>query len=440
MPKLHTKRKVLDGRGTVLSYERDPSVWYYRESDGAGGYRSSQLKARTELDAVSEALDAYTAFRSTTDSEGKPKPKPKKRGKSLLLVKAVDDWLRDEQAKYEANQIGESNLNNKRRAAKSLKQYLEQEGVTTTKQITENTFSRYLIFSSERTRISVKNELGYINVFLTWLKRQRLIAPDVAALKLTPSVKVSGEDLQANPAINTDDWRKFVNECKKRIKEVKHDRRLHPSWYWWSTFHQFMLIAKNSGLRPKEMLNLRWRDITLLDMGKRSETDERPHIIAEINVRKTKTREPRMVPCKSGHRFKELREFQEKYMETYYGGLHTINNNDYVFANYARCGGRPVHYKQYTHAWISIRRVVKPTLKGHWSSEHDYTIYSMRSTFIEDELWNDTPVHLVAQMSGHDIKVLMKHYQQMDGKKSMELGALPIGKTSTTPKRNIIEF
>ena len=35
----------------------------------------------------------------------------------------------------------------------------------------------------------------------------------------------------------------------------------------------------------------------------------------------------------------------------------------------------------------------------------------------------------------------MKHYQQMDvRKKSMELGALPIGKTSTTPKRNIIEF
>ena len=40
-------------------------------------------------------------------------------------------------------------------------------------------------------------------------------------------------------------------------------------------------------------------------------------------------------------------------------------------------------------------------------------------------------------MSGHDIKVLMKHYQQMDvRKKSMELGALPIGKTHYTETKH----
>ena len=215
MPKFH-ETEVLDGRGTVLSYERDPSVWYYRRRCWRLPLQSTQSKDRARCGV--RGVDAYCAFRSTTDSEGKPKPKPKKRGKSLLLVKAVDDWLRTT-TKYEANQIGESNLNNKR-CCKLLKQYLEQEGVTTTKH-NRNTFSRYLVFSSERTRISVKNELGYINVFLTWLKRQRLIAP-MKALKLTPSVKVSGEDLQANPAINTDDWRKFVKGAKNASKS-KHD-------------------------------------------------------------------------------------------------------------------------------------------------------------------------------------------------------------------------
>ena len=440
MPKLHSKTKVLDGRGTVLCYAIDPSIWYYRESNGKGGYRSTKLNARNETEAVLEALDAYTAFRNAKGSANQPSNssgKKKRKGKPIPV--AVEEWIKEEQAKHEAGTIGASNMRNKRNAAKHLLEYLEKEGITSTKEITETTLDDYLIYNSSKSQLTLRSEVGYFNTFYTWLKKQRLIPPDVAALRMTPVVKVTGEDLQANPAINIEDWRIIWKEVKRRIDMYKQDQRLHPSVYWWQTFYAYIMIGKNSGLRPGELRRLKWKDVTVIDAGQRSKSDTRHHYIAEISVRRTKTGEPRQVPCKSGLRFLELKEFQKRYIERYYNGFRQITKDDFVFANYTRCEGRVVLHHQFKSAWGSVRDAVKGQLKGHWASDHNYTIYSLRSSFVEDSLMDDVPVHLVAQMTGHDVKVLMRHYSQLDvRRKTMDLAKLPIGQTTET--RNIVDF
>ena len=64
MPKLHTKLKVLNGRASVISYEREPEVFYYRELiSGTTSYRTKKLKAKTLDAAQLEAVDAYSALR-----------------------------------------------------------------------------------------------------------------------------------------------------------------------------------------------------------------------------------------------------------------------------------------------------------------------------------------------------------------------------------------
>ena len=437
MPKLNSKTKVLDGRGTVVSYATDPSIYYYRESNGSGGYRSIKLKAKSEGDAVLEALDAYTAFRQLPVTD---KPKPRRKTKKTI-TSCVAEWLSDEQNKLDAGLIGDSDFNNKRNASKHLLTYLEAKEISSTSQLTENTLDEYPVFAQKRSPLTVKNEIGFINGFFTWLKKRRLIAPDVAALRMTPVVRITGEDLQANPAINLEDWRIIYNEVHRRIKESKNNKRLHPSVYWWTTFYNFIMIMKNSGLRPGELRRLTWRDVTIIDAGQRSKSDKRHHYIAELNVKRTKTGEPRQVPTKSGERFLDLQAFQQDYLDKYYGGMHQVNKDDLVFANYARCGGKVVSHHQYKKAWGEVRTKVANKLKGHWSSDHNYTLYSLRSSFIEDSLMDDVPVNLVAQMTGHDIKVLMKHYSQLDvRRRTLELAKLPIGQKKDDTKKVINLF
>lgn len=444
MPRIHSKTVVLGGKGQVLCYDRDPSTWFYRESNGQGGYRSTKLTATTESDAITQAIDAYTDFRSQEQKHGQVQPK--KRAKSKLISTAIDEWLDHEHQKHQSNLIGDSNLHNKQRAAVQLKNYLSHKEVITTLDLTEHTLKDYPIFAGNKKPTTIKAEVGYFNTFLTYLKQQRLIAPDVAVLSLVPKIKVTKEDLQANPAINLHDWRLLHMESKRRMDKYKNDNRLHTSYYWWFTFRSFIFIAKNSGLRPKEMRSLTWKDITVIDAGQRSTKDTRHHYIAEINVRKTKTGEPRQVPCKSGERFLDLKKFQQDYLKGSQAHLNThkgnyqIKSEDFVFANYTRCNGKVVTLHQYERAWREIREAVKPKLKGHWASDDQYTIYSLRSSFIEDSLMEDIPVHLVAQMTGHDIKILMKHYSQLDvRRKSFELTQLPIGRKKDE-ERNVVEF
>ena len=64
--------------------------------------------------------------------------------------------------------------------------------------------------------------------------------------------------------------------------------------------------------------------------------------------------------------------------------------------------------------WIEIRAKPKDQLTGHRSSPHPYTLYSMRSTFIEDQLMKGTPVMEVAEMAGHDVRETQRTYARLN--------------------------
>ena len=62
---------------------------------------------------------------------------------------------------------------------------------------------------------------------------------------------------------------------------------------------------------------------------------------------------------------------------------------------------------------INWRKVVdklqaEGKLLGHKFSDHRYTLYSMRATFIEDHLIKGTDIFLLARITGHDVKTLMQ--------------------------------
>ena len=72
---------------------------------------------------------------------------------------------------------------------------------------------------------------------------------------------------------------------------------------------------------------------------------------------------------------------------------------------------------------------MKPQLQMHRFSPHDYTLYSLRSTFIEDHLLKGTDLFLLARMAGHDVKELLRSYEKLDIRaRAKEITALNFGK------------
>ena len=96
-------------------------------------------------------------------------------------------------------------------------------------------------------------------------------------------------------------------------------------------------------------------------------------------------------------------------------------------------------YSRYKQLWIEIRDVIGKKCKGHVFSDEPYTIYSMRSTFIEDSLLAGKDIFLIAKAAGHDVKTLMKHYERIDPRKrSREMTEFQYGAMPKTQKRSAL--
>ncbi|WP_186483602.1 site-specific integrase [Synechococcus sp. A15-127] len=105
-----------------------------------------------------------------------------------------------------------------------------------------------------------------------------------------------------------------------------------------------------------------------------------------------------------------------------------ITKNTLVFGDVRR------HWVSYCRhhfceTWIDIREELKDKLTGHRFSPHPYTLYSLRSTFIEDQLLKGTPVMEVAEMAGHDVRETQKTYARLNlRRKGSELTMPELGK------------
>ena len=65
-------------------------------------------------------------------------------------------------------------------------------------------------------------------------------------------------------------------------------------------------------------------------------------------------------------------------------------------------------------------RAVKDKLRGNKFTDENYTIYSMRSTFITNKLISGLDIFLLSRITGHDVKILMRHYERMDIRRRSE--------------------
>ena len=106
-------------------------------------------------------------------------------------------------------------------------------------------------------------------------------------------------------------------------------------------------------------------------------------------------------------------ELSFSYLET---SGYVIRFVDYVFAQVHNEMEEQPSQARIRQAWRNIvdGLMLEGKLKGHKFSDCKYTLYSMRSTFIEGHLLKGTDIFLLARVSGHSVKPPMDTYERME--------------------------
>ena len=285
-----------------------------------------------------------------------------------------------------------------------------------------NTFlERYPYYGRGKSKQTIKKELKAISPFIkNWLGRRKLVDAEVLFdTDFVPKIKISMGDLNANPSINAADWLTINREIRKQVKEsTTFDNHRHHYWrqLWWC----FTYVAKSSGCRPIELRKLKWKDVDLVEVTDGNES----RYICYLFVRETKLEHPEspvLEPNK--HTSAPLESFQDTY-PTNMASRDT--DRDYVFGK-PEADKLPYSSTGYYYMWRKTIDAAQERLVGNRFSEKPYTIYSLRSTFIENHLSRGVDAYLVARISGHDIKTMNKYYDRSNVRsRSRELTILEL--------------
>ena len=403
-----------------------------------------------------------------------------RRRKGLPINKCIQDYLDSLSERVEANELKENTFKEYLQTLSvHLTRYLHYEGVKFSSQITNDTFSRYPIYRKGASKLTKNKEARHIKAFVdNYLAKKNLIDVSIATnKKLIPLSRITHEDLDANPAINAEDWRKINSYIRNIYLKGGEDHPRPSVYYWRYLFWHFTIIMKNSGCRPDELLNLRWKDIQIEDVGRISqskleeeiqmyemdgidvilddEEDVNPdpnafatsanqmgreeRLIAHIYIKASKTGRQREVPCNLGEAFRRFKHFQDEYLRI--NDLNQKLTDDTLIFGNPHNSYDKYSYACFTSAWSKVRAALTEELRGHKFSDRDYTIYSMRSTFIEDKLLAGMDVFLLSRVCGHSVEMLQKHYERIDVKdRAEEINRLPYGKKKDTGKIKINLF
>ena len=150
-------------------------------------------------------------------------------------------------------------------------------------------------------------------------------------------------------------------------------------------------------------------------------------MISNIYIRYSKTGETRDVPCNCAKFLARWRQHVNEYRRAV--GLRKVTKKDYVFFNPHT--DEPYPYSQFSVAWSDLRTNLSLVLSPVRSNKK-YTLYSLRSSYITNQIDEGKDIYLIKKITGHSFEMLQRHYDRSDVKKrKAEAVARTIGKKKT---------
>ena len=497
MPALATKQAVLDGRAKVVSYARNPAAFFIRVLvPGKRSYRTRRIDGvSTPQEAIEAALDAFMEMGAVADAKPprrgtKPGTKITRSGSSISKHLA-DHYLEQEQ-KYESGLIKASTLKNKKETLfLHLDAYLKYAGISRPSQVKVGAFDRYQVWRiesnaskglSQPSNLTLKKESAIISGFIGYLSRHRLLDPYEAANKqdISPKIRLSDTDFDSNPPIrDLDEWKLILQEVRRWVKEsASHPRPRN--YFYRRMFWTLLLVLKQTGMRPDEARRLRWKDIEVEDIGRFSkrqweedmafmqsqgitecdleqlEEYDREAIgrvsrfVTHIRILHSKTKSTREVTSNSAEALARWKQWQSEYLLLMQQKLrlssksfsYRITEDDLVFAMPEANGVETTSYNTFNINWRKIIDRCGSKLKGPLMSDHQYTIYSLRSSRAQELMDMGVDVYLAATQLGHTVAMLEKVYARLPQRRraTKEAAHIDFGKRSRLDEMVSLEF
>jgi len=442
MPAIAIKQKALGGKGVVLSYVTQPDEFWWRELvPGTKRYIHRLLpNASTLEEALDQCIEAFTKLRQEEAVQAGSEAEQKKtasvggqrsrndnsgRFKTRPIHACVEEFLKQEEARVEAGLLKPRTLVNKRQAlTKQMLPYLTENGVTHTRQIDNNTFQNYPTWrrAAKSTR---KLELIYFGNFLSnYCKRRGLLHPEIDVSELKPTITIKDSEVDANPPlIEPGNWTKVlaaIEQNRRRAAKLSNHRGL----YFAKLFYRWCIIIRNSGLRPGVELNqLRWCDVKRENIGRWSKRQQKQvdKWIAVIYVRDSKTGAQRIVPTNGvDTQLIQWKKEQAEYIRKHCPKSQ-ITDQTLIFGN-PNNEMKPYTYTRFTKAWLEIINTLEGQLRPYIFSDRNYTIYSLRSTYVCNLIMQGKGIYDVAKLAGHTVAVCEKYYARLSmGTKAKEI-------------------
>ena len=463
MPRIAEKAQAPNGKGVVFSYTTEPNKFYYRELiAGTKKYRYKLIaNAITIKEALDKCVETYIELQKDKEGYGpdylsitKSYEKKKRnrlsnevvanrsiQQKAKELENCIDNFLAEQQKKVICGVLAERTyLNKKQTLKKKMTAYLESVGVYSTNQLNKNTFKGYLNWRV--AAISTKKlEVGIIKDFiLNYCAINSLLARDIDTKYMMPIIKNSVIEDQGNsPLIDKSSWSGVVEELKK-LKEESKGCANHRGEYFNLLFYRWCLLAVETGLRPNVELNrLRWCDTYRVEIVCNPDDAEnnKHKWIARIDNRRADLSKQRTVYSLGGDDTLRLwKDEQQNYINKYCPKIR-ITDKTLVFGNPYREMNR-YSYSRFTRQWHLMIKRLKDNQKSYACNNINFTLFSLRSTYIFNSLLAGNDICTTAKYAGISVGYCEKYYNRVQDHKeckhTTEDKACELGLTNKQPK------
>ena len=448
MPRLATDefgnkktRSILGGRAAIVCYEDEPLLWQYRQK--AEGKRRYIWRKMNEPDMAVAARKAEEMYLKLIDDE-----KPSNKG----IAEAINEWIQMKEDKCASGQITISTVRQvKSGLGTAVKMYLlKEKKLNKISDIKSDTFLGYTQWRVTKSWKFIERAGKQTPVKPSTVKRDLVILKDFYRNYLIPrdyatkvpsmeTISVHQDQMDANPPIPLDpDWKhiyKYFDNWSSDKEALTGGNGVRTQFYRQMVRH-FVLISYNAGTRPKELLGiivkqnvphpeggwtiqetvkggLRWCDV---------EVEPQEHVAssgktftfleAMMYIKESKTGKPREIPTNTGNYFVRWRKYCDQFRKE--NGLPKLRADDYVFFN--PFTNRPYPYSQIWNTWKEMRMNLSLVLTTSKTGK-PYTLYSLRSSYITNQINEGKDVYLIKKITGHSLEVLNRHYDRSELRK-----------------------
>jgi integrase len=222
---------------------------------------------------------------------------------------------------------------------------------------------------------TIRDEMATFRSVMSFAASKRYIRDSQIFTGKLPMSKVSREEF------TPPEWRQLHTFGRKWVKEAKRARNL-----WERTVaYNFMLVMANTGMRPSEAKNLRWRDV-------HADADKQDRKFVRLSVRGKDKYRTLVAPSSVDDYLQRIKKISK-----------VTADDDPVFSTYVGKPTRTLYYGL-------IETLLKESKLTLSSSGSRRSTYCFRHTYATFRLTEGVDVYFLAKQMGTSVKMIEDHY------------------------------